>query len=348
MLKIKPVQLDVSEMTETQWRDLLAVRAEFMMESRPDDPVASLEDQRRSLAKIPELRDHVIFWLLYDRDANCVGFCVIQHPKPDSPDYAANKDRIYVETAVLAPYRRQGVGTQLLPVVVNYAQKVGASWVQWDTEFESGFRFSDKLGATEAGRQRSNRLAVDQLAWDMMQRWADEGQSRNPDVELIRFANLPEPDLIAPFCTLVTDINRLQPRDYIEGMSFTLTPEEFVKEAARLKERKIERVVLCTREPDNTLSGMTDMFFSEARPALARVSLTGVRREFQGHGLGKWLKAAMMLDMRRHYPNVSIVDTENFNSNRPMLSINKRMGFKLFEQYVFYKMRVHDLAKRLT
>ena len=38
-----------------------------------------------------------------------------------------------------------------------------------------------------------------------MQRWVEEGRSRNPEVELVRFVNLPVPDLIDPICDLITD-----------------------------------------------------------------------------------------------------------------------------------------------
>jgi len=347
MLKIHPFLLDIPKMSEQQWNDLLNARTEFIMEYRPGEPGPSHQVQREFISQIPELRDHVAFWLLYDDDAHCVGYCTISHPKPESPDYAANKNRIYVEPVVLARYRRQGVGTQLLPLIVNHAQKVDATWIQWDTKFESGFRFSEKIGATEAGRQRTNRLTVDQLDWEMMQRWVDEGRSRNPDVELVRFVNLPVAGLIDPICELITDINRNQPSDDLEGISFTLTSEEFISENKRLKERKVERVIICTREPDDTLSGMTDMFYSESQPTHANVRLTGVRREYQNRGLGRLLKAAMMLDMRERYPKVSFVDTNNFNNNRPMLNINDRMGFELFEQFVFYKVRLHDLAAKV-
>ncbi len=344
MLKIHPSLLDIPNMTEQQWKDLLDARTEFIMEHRPGEPVPSHQEQRDFLSQIPELRDEVAFWLLYDDEAHCVGFCSIAHPKPENPDYAANKDRIYVEPVVLARYRRQGVGTQLLPLIVKYARKVSATWIQGDTKFESGFRFSEKIGATEVARQRTNRLSVDKLDWELMQRWVEEGRSRNPEVELVRFVNLPVPDLIDPICDLITDINRNQPKDDLEGMSFTLTPEEFIRENTRLEEQKIERVIISTREPDGTLSGMTDMVHSEANPTYAYVRLTGVRRESQNQGLGKWLKAAMMLDLRERYPDVRFVDTNNFNNNRPMLSINDRMGFELFEQFVFYKISVDDLA----
>jgi hypothetical protein len=55
----------------------------------------------------------------------------------------------------------------------------------------------------------------------------------------------------------------------------------------------------------------------------------------------------MMLDLREKYLDVKVIDTDNFNSNRPMLAINERMGFKLFEQYIFYKIRVEDLAAKI-
>jgi GNAT superfamily N-acetyltransferase len=339
--------MDIPKMTEQQWQDLLDSREEFIKEFRPDEPIPSQQDQRTFISQSPQLRDQVSYWLFYDDEAHCVGYCIIAHPKPESPDYEANKHRIYVEPVVLARYRRQGLGTQLLPLIVSYAQKVGVTWIMWDTKFESGFRFSEKIGAIAAARQRANRLAVDQVDWGMMQQWVDAGRSRNPGVELIRLAGLPDPALIDPICDLITRINLLQPRDEFEGMSYTLTPDEFVKQTERLKERNTERVIYCAREPDQTLSGMSDMYYNTGKPLHTNVGLTGVRSEYQRRGLGKWLKAAMMLDMRARHPEVRFVDTENFNSNAAMLSINERMGFKLFEQYAFYKIRVQDLEAKI-
>ena len=297
MIPIHVDQLDIPNITEQQWDHLLTAMTEFIIEGNPDEPVPSHEDLRKFLSQIPERREQVVFWLVYDGDRHLVGYLSLHHPKPESPDYESNKGRIYVEPVVLAPSRRQGIGMQLLPLYVDYARKVGATWIEWDTKFESGMRFSEKIGATEAGRQRTNRLAVVEVDWDMMQRWVDQGQANNPEVTLIRIADVPEPGLLDSYCDLHANINRLQPMDEVEGTMYTLTPEEFVKEARQLETRKIERVILCTRQPDGTLSGLTDMYFEQENPAHAAIHLTGVRREFQHHGLGKWLKAAMMLDM---------------------------------------------------
>jgi RimJ/RimL family protein N-acetyltransferase len=163
MINLHPLLMDIPKMTEQQWHDLLNSREEFIKEFRPGEPVPSQQDQRTFISQTSELRDQVAYWLFYDDDRNCVGYCTIAHPKPESPDYETNKDRIYVEPVILARYRRQGLGTQLLPLIVSYAQEVGVTWIMWDTKFESGFRFSEKIGGQEAARQRTNRLAVDQV-----------------------------------------------------------------------------------------------------------------------------------------------------------------------------------------
>ena len=346
MITTHTVQLDIPNITEQQWDDLLTARTAFITEYRPDEPAPSHEEQRKFLSNIPQLRDQVVFWLVYDDDHRAVGYVSIHHPRAESPDYESNKDMIYIEPVVLAPYRRQGIGTQLLPLYVKYAQKVGASWIEWDTKFESGFRFSEKIRATQAGQQRTNRLAIADVDWAMMQDWVNEGRVKNPQVEILRIDNIPAPDLLESLCDLHAELNRLQPMDEVEGTMYTLTPEAFLKETERLEEQQTERMVLCTRQPDGTLSGWTDMYFPQMNPTQAEIHMTGVRREFQNHGLGKWLKAAMMLKMREHHPAVRLLDTQNFNNNRPMMHINDRMGFKLYEQYVFYKMKVDDLANR--
>jgi len=56
--------------------------------------------------------------------------------------------------------------------------------------------------------------------------------------------------------------------------------------------------------------------------------LTGVREPFRGRGLGKWLKAEMLLRLRQEFPQVRIVSTWNATTNAAMLAINDALGFR--------------------
>jgi mycothiol synthase len=74
---------------------------------------------------------------------------------------------------------------------------------------------------------------------------------------------------------------------------------------------------------------------------------TGVRPDARGRGLGKWIKAAMLLHMRELYPRAEWVVTENAHSNGPMLKINRTMGFKAYREAIEYQVTRDQLQARL-
>jgi GNAT superfamily N-acetyltransferase len=65
--------------------------------------------------------------------------------------------------------------------------------------------------------------------------------------------------------------------------------------------------------------------------------MTGVMREYQGRGLGRWLKAAMLEKVLRDRPQVKWVRTGNADANAPMLKINQELGFKPFFSNCFWQ-----------
>jgi GNAT superfamily N-acetyltransferase len=72
-----------------------------------------------------------------------------------------------------------------------------------------------------------------------------------------------------------------------------------------------------------------------------------VRAAARGRGLGKWLKAKMLLHMREVYPAADWVATDNAGSNAPMLAINKKLGFKQYRTASEYQMTRDELSARL-
>jgi len=75
---------------------------------------------------------------------------------------------------------------------------------------------------------------------------------------------------------------------------------------------------------------------------------TGVRSDARGRGLGKWLKAAMLLHVHDVYPDLLTVVTGNASSNGPMLAINTKMGFKEHRQGNEYQITREKLALATT
>ena len=89
------------------------------------------------------------------------------------------------------------------------------------------------------------------------------------------------------------------------------------------------------------------MFYSKQEPDRVQQMLTGVKNEFRGRGLGKWLKAEMMFLIKEQFPNAKFISTGNADSNAPMLSINKRMGFKRSLTGTTFKWNASKLLQKL-
>ncbi|MGB1286118.1 MAG: hypothetical protein ACPG7F_06260 [Aggregatilineales bacterium] len=98
-----------------------------------------------------------------------------------------------------------------------------------------------------------------------------------------------------------------------------------------------------TREPDGVISGMTDINYTPDRGHKIFQGLTGVQDHQRGRGLGKWLKANMLLYIRENYPDVEFIETDNAASNDAMLSISMRMGFEVYHHSVMYHLPVTAL-----
>lgn len=107
-------------------------------------------------------------------------------------------------------------------------------------------------------------------------------------------------------------------------------------------------MIMLSREPDGSFSGMTEVSYNrKTEPGKVWQGMTGVRKANQGRGIGKWLKAEMIVYLKEHYPGINEIDTGNATTNAPMLSINRRLGFRTVRDDVTFKISVNNLLEQL-
>ena len=94
------------------------------------------------------------------------------------------------------------------------------------------------------------------------------------------------------------------------------------------------------------ISSVTDTCLDPSRPTIVEQRFTGVRPDARGRGLGKWVKAKMLLHMHELYPMAEWVVTDNAGSNEPMLAINTKMGFRQYNEGTEYQVTREALASR--
>ena len=126
-----------------------------------------------------------------------------------------------------------------------------------------------------------------------------------------------------------------------------ITPERIGEWQDKAKRMGVVEHEVLTREPDGTISGMTDVEWTPYGRTVIQQQFTGVLPSARGRGIGKWIKAAMLLHIRELHPDARWVSTENAESNGPMLSINRAMGFKPYRKSTEYQMSREKLAEKI-
>jgi mycothiol synthase len=190
-----------------------------------------------------------------------------------------------------------------------------------------------------------NRLYLADVDWGLMEQWRREGARRAKGVAIGRFEDAPEKD-IEQFCQLYTEASNQAPAGDLPG-ELIVTPEQRRQEETELKANGYEWHTTISREPDGTISGLTEMFYAPAEPHRLEQELTGVRVAYRGRGVGKWLKAEMLCFAASRYPKARFVNTGNADQNAPMVSINERMGFRELRAQLFFEFDMENMASRL-
>ncbi|NPD88833.1 MAG: GNAT family N-acetyltransferase [Asgard group archaeon] len=176
-----------------------------------------------------------------------------------------------------------------------------------------------------------NRLYFDEVDWDLMNQWKEEGR-RNAEIagiSLLLFEECPE-EILEDFVDLYTEIGNLIPyedevkdeEDFLETSTSRRGREEIRKKHGEIW------LTAVSKEKDGKISSLTEIVNTPDKTHIANQLLTGVQPRYRGRGLGKWLKAEMLFLVREKIPEVIVIHTGNSKVNNPMLSINERMGFR--------------------
>jgi mycothiol synthase len=267
---------------------------------------------------------------------------------PSNPEYATNRHLYWADAYVRSDERRKGVGSLWLGVMAREMDKHGCTVVGFNAAHEEGQAFLAWLGAKPKMTEIESRLELAGVDWTMVDRWIHEGQQRSPQTRLeVIDGPLPE-EMWPDFAAQRTALLNTMPLEDLELGDIIVTPERIREwnEQSALAGKVLHNVL--TREPDGTISGMTDVEWAPYGRTHVQQQFTGVLPSARGRGIGKWIKAAMLKHIREVHPDAEWVVTGNAHSNGPMLKINRDLGFKPYRTAVEYQLTREELGAKLA
>lgn len=251
----------------------------------------------------------------------------------------ANLSLAYVETNrhlawggvnVAADARRNGIGTALAAKVVAAAKEDGRTLLgSGAPEDGVGEHFLEAVGATRKLRDRKSRLLIADVDRALMEEWVRKAKERADGYSLVFWEDRCPDEHLQRFIDL-THVMNTAPRDELEMEDFKQTPERFREGEDRfLAQGYTGWTLVVVEDATGEFAGFTELGFASYDPTVAWQGGTGVVPAHRNKGLGRWLKADMVLRLMDGKPAVEKIDTDNAHSNDPMLGINIAMGFKI-------------------
>jgi GNAT superfamily N-acetyltransferase len=327
-MKYSIVEFDPGTAPEHLLEKSLDFEDRIFREREPEDPLP-LREYRRESIRGTNPRRKVLRWVVtgdvYDKQ-EVIGKSKIAFVTEKDTDYEAYGHIAKIDLEVDERFRRRGIGTELLGLLVQKAVEEGSVRTIETFSFqESGWRFCAKFGGRLALEAAQHRLNLAKVDWALMEAWRCEGAKRNEarGTKLRSFQAVPE-EMLEEFVDLCNEIVDGVPLGELE-MRVRVTPASRREAETRMGGGWYTMV---SRETDGSLSGLTEVVHDPAMPYRVEQELTGVRDLRRGRGLGKWLKAEMVFFIRDQLPEARYINTGNADTNAAMVSINERMGFK--------------------
>lgn len=320
-MRVHIEHIDTRNAAEALLTELAGLYDALDAEDLPGDPPTPnrkrIVDWRMAFARFPIRR-----WILRV-DGSIVGAAVARY------DIEENLQNGTGRIAVHPDHRGKGHARRLATPLFDHLEENGRTRLDtWITKGAPAEDLAGRLGLEPVLSERRSRLLVDEVDFDLMKSWIDRATDRATDYDLI-VMNAPFPEqALGNFCTMMEIMNTAPLEDY-EMEEEHITPEDWRDiEASVLEGQNQIHNLTAVHRRTGEFVGYTQLKTQDLQPDLAWQWDTGVHPDHRNKGIGRWLKAAMVMKIATEHPEVKRIDTENAGSNQPMLSINHAMGFK--------------------
>lgn len=241
---------------------------------------------------------------------------------------STNRDKAECEMAVQRGQRRQGVGRALLRATIDLAEADGRSFLTGASPIDDSSKaFWSDMGGEFALTERESRCWLADTDPELMESWIDQRMDRAGEYRLEALIGAVSREQRGRIALLHTAMNDA-PLDKLIWDDETWSDSETAEYEALLAARNVETHRIVALDQNGEPAGLTEAHILNDQATISDQGDTIVVDKHRQKGIGRWLKAAMWQHIRSSRPDVEALDTENAESNDPMLAINVAMGFK--------------------
>ncbi|MFE9637062.1 GNAT family N-acetyltransferase [Streptomyces sp. NPDC006463] len=310
----------VSVTDAAAWHQVVAAS---MTHDLPGVPPPGLAQVDAQLTK-PTLDSSRLTWLATGADGVPFAVAGLRLFASQGRDHLAELE-LHVDPA----HRRLGAGSRLLSTVVAACRTEGRRSLIVEAPADSpGEAFCERWGFRRALSLDHLLLHLDR--WDEAAVITTIGTER-PGYRLAGWTGTVPDGLADAFAAAKNAMNDM-PMGELDYGSVAWDADRVRAMGKVISDRGDVLLTIAAVHDDGTMAGYTEVVLPGGSGPRAQQYDTAVVPAHRGHGLGLWVKAAMVRRLRAEYPGVVEIETDNAEDNVHMLAVNRAMGFRTYRR----------------
>jgi len=248
-----------------------------------------------------------------------------------------NTDKATFRVDVDVDERRRGVGRALTERMETMAKEDGRSLILADAKlpFEERDTHAYRRFAEACGYELSNYEVVRHLTLPVpdatIQEWVEEAAPAHAGYTLETFVGAVPDDLVASLCVLLGQLAVDAPTGAVDFEEEAVTPQRYAEMVATSEAMGRARYETVALTADRQVVAQSTLVVSVRQSTTVYQWGTFVHRDHRGHRLGLATKAVNLRAVQAARSDLTVVTTQNAETNDFMVSINQRMGFRPVE-----------------
>ncbi len=262
-----------------------------------------------------------------------------------------NPDKAFVHVAVAPALRRRGIGSAMLGELVETSVRAGRTVMNAEAWLPQGQRevhpyraFAEKNDFSLANVEIRRILRLPVPA-ERLAAWAAEAAEHHHGYSIATFVDDVPGELLESYCHLRNQLRLDAPTGDIELDAGGLTPEALLERQSIAKAQGRTAFITIAVDSTGEAVAYTSMAVPEHEPLYIHQGGTLVRRAHRGHRLGLAVKVANLAAIQPAFPDRTMVNTANAETNGPMVAINELIGFQQVEELAeFQKLTAPEVS----
>lgn len=316
---LNPLQ-HVTAVEAIAWHQVVAASTAHDLPGAPTPDPGQIHAQ---LTK-PALGSRRLTWLATGADGVPVAVAGLRLFTSAGQEHLAEME-LHVDPA----HRRLGTGSRLLSAVVAACRAEGRrSLIVAAAADSPGEAFSERSGFRRALTLDHLMLRFDEMDEAGLRKIAD---AEHPGYRLTGWTGTVPDDLADAFAAAKNAMNDMPVGDLDYG-NVAWDADRVRAMGKVVADRGDTLLTIAAVHDDGTMAGYTEILLPKGAAPRAQQYDTAVVPEHRGHGLGLWVKAAMVRRLRAEYPGVVEIETDNADDNVHMLAVNHQLGFRSYRR----------------